>query len=172
MRAVTFALLLLVIATTFSGLNCAGDPPADPPPTDVAPVVGKYAPDFSLTNLGGDVVTLKSLRGKPVLLNIWAKWCPPCIAELPWFQDVSNRYSDRVNVVTVNIGEDRATVEQFMSDNRYTFNVLLDYPAKSMAVAYRAAFIPDTFSIDKNGIVKAVRVGSFETLQELENLIR
>ena len=128
------------------------------------------APDFQLADLDGQLVTLSDLRGSPVLLNFWATWCGPCRAEMPFIQDIyeNEGFSDKgLIVLAVNIGEDSSTAKIFMVDNGLTFAVLLDADQK-IAREYNIRAIPTTFFIDKNGIIKDVKVGAFSSRVEIE----
>lgn len=137
------------------------------------PQEGFQAPDFTLTNLKGEKVKLSDFRGKPVFLNFWATWCPPCRAEMPLIQKLHQQ--KKIQVLTVNIQEDQQTIEKFLKKNHYTFPVLLDKQGK-VANQYWIQGIPTTFIIDRQGIIQAVWIGALEpeTLKELlknENII-
>lgn len=86
-----------------------------------APAVGHPAPDFTLTTVTGETFTLSALRGKPVVLNFWATWCPPCRAELPELQAASGRYADQVVIVGVNQAEPADAVRGFVGQFGLTF---------------------------------------------------
>src|SRR5271170_3134196 len=90
---------------------------------------GKPAPDFSLSTLDGQTEKLSDQRGKVVLIDFWATWCPPCRASLPHVQAASENESwgDRGLVVwAVNAGETSQAVSEFIAGNQYTFTALLD----------------------------------------------
>jgi cytochrome c biogenesis protein CcmG/thiol:disulfide interchange protein DsbE len=124
-----------------------------------APEVGRPAPDFTLSDTSGATVSLAGLRGKVVLVNIWATWCPPCRAEMPAIQASYQRYQAAgFTVLAVNLGEDAATVAAFLDQQRLTFPTLLD-PQMSVGAAYRTSAIPGSFFIDRNGTVRAVYRG-------------
>jgi thiol-disulfide isomerase/thioredoxin len=78
---------------------------------ETAASLGYRAPDFTLPDLSGQSVSLSSLRGKPVLLNFWASWCPPCRQEIPELQEFHQIYSDQIVLLGVNWGEDPKTVK-------------------------------------------------------------
>jgi peroxiredoxin len=143
-------------------------------PIPVGLQVGNRAPDFTLQNLDGQNVTLSSFRGKIVMINFWATWCGPCKDELPYIQAVSTEWSSKgvvVLAVAVKTNEQFDTVQQFISQNSYTFPVLFD----SQGVAdnlYGASTLPTTFFIDAEGIIKkSPQIGSFENKAAIENIL-
>jgi thiol-disulfide isomerase/thioredoxin len=132
------------------------------------PQTGSSAPDFVLQTLDGQKVMLSKLQGKPVLLNFWATWCPPCKAEMPYLQQIYDQYSRKGLVMyEIDIGESDATVRQFMNDNHLTLPVLLDTD-KKVNDLYRIAGIPTTFLIDKNGIIRGRILGGFQDKVSIE----
>jgi len=144
-------------------------PPTVAPPT--GPQIGYTAPDFTLKDLNGNTVKLSDFRGKPVYLNFWASWCPPCKAEIPEIQEFYQLNKDKVTVLAVNItyNDNVSDVVNILKANNTNFPVLLDINAKSsVADAYQVYGIPASFFIDKNGIIRATHAGGMTivTLQE------
>ena len=144
-------------------------PPTVAPPT--GPQIGYTAPDFTLKDLNGNTVKLSDFRGKPVYLNFWASWCPPCKAEIPEIQEFYQLNKDKVAVLAVNItyNDNVSDVVNILKANNTNFPVLLDINAKSsVADAYQVYGIPASFFIDKNGIIRATHAGGMTivTLQE------
>ena len=130
----------------------------------------KLAPDFQLLSLGGQSVSLSDFRGKPVLMNFWATWCPPCRAEMPFIQAIfaDKRWADKVLVVlAVDIGESPSTVSEFMKKYGLTFPVLLD-STQDISLRYNVRAIPTTFLIDRNGIIIDIKIGAFSGKSEIE----
>ena len=124
-----------------------------------APVVGHLAPDFSLTTVSGEEVTLSEFRGRqPVVLNFWATWCPPCRAEIPFFQAASRKYNGQVVVLGVDDGEPRATVAPFVTEMGMTYPVPLD-DKSVVSRRYRVNSLPSTYFIDRDGVVQKVHIG-------------
>lgn len=124
-----------------------------------APVVGHLAPDFSLVTLTGEEVTLSDFRGRqPVVLNFWATWCPPCRAEIPFFQSASRKYNGQVAVLGIDDGEPRATVAPFVTEMGMTYPVPLDEESV-VSRRYRVNSLPSTFFIDRDGVVQQVHIG-------------
>jgi len=134
------------------------------------PAPGRVAPDFTLTNLDGESVSLRDYRGNPVLLNFWATWCGPCRFEMPFIQEV---YEDPdwqatgLVILAVNIGESRAEAEGFMKNNGLTFPVLLD-SSSSVGRTYNIRSIPTTLFIDKDGIIQHIDIGAFPSSRGIE----
>lgn len=124
-----------------------------------APVAGHLAPDFSLTTLSGEGVTLSDFRGQqPVVLNFWATWCPPCRAEIPFFQAASRKYNGQVMVLGIDDGESRATVAPFVTEMGMTYPVPLDEES-TVSRRYRVNSLPSTYFIDRAGVVQHVHIG-------------
>jgi cytochrome c biogenesis protein CcmG/thiol:disulfide interchange protein DsbE len=126
-----------------------------------APQSGFTAPDFALETHSGDQLELKDLRGKAVILNFWASWCPPCRAEMPAFQQAADEFSDKdLIVLGVNAtSQDSLTdVEIFISDHQLEFPILLDVQGQISRV-YQIHSLPTTYFIDQEGVIKKVIVG-------------
>lgn len=131
---------------------------------------GEQAPDFTVEMFDGEKLTLSSLRGKVVLLNFWATWCPPCREELKRVQkDVIDRFAGRDFLfLPVSRGEERSAVAAFREKMGYTFPMGLD-PTRAVYDLYASNFIPRNFLIDRNGKVVMTTVG-YET-EEFEALL-
>lgn len=114
--------------------------------------VGQTAPDFTLDLRGGGSVSLWDLRGKPVLLNVCATWCPPCQAEFPEIQAVYKAYGDRAVILGVNIGEAESDVDNYFDPLGYTYPIAYD-PYGAIDPDYNIEFIPQTWIIDANGVI-------------------
>ncbi len=126
-----------------------------------APQPGYRAPGFSLRTMEGGTLSLADLRGRVVVLNFWATWCPPCRAEMPAFQRLYARYADRgLVVIGINAtkGDDLAAVFAFRQQYHLTFPILLD-EAGQVNRSYRVSALPTTFFIDPQGIIRDVVVG-------------
>ena len=120
-----------------------------------APQEGFQAPDFELRTLEGESVTLSDLRGKAIILNFWATWCPPCRSEMPAMQQVYTDYEpDGFVVLAVNNTQQdrREDVENFILEQGLTFPVLLDNTG-GVSTRYQVHSMPTSFFIDPEGII-------------------
>ena len=126
---------------------------------DVAPRVGNRAPDFALRSLDGRTIRLSELRGKPVMVNFWASWCPPCRNEMPAFEKAYQRYrSQGMEFLGVDVQEDAETVRKFVQENGYSWLFLLDSDGK-VSRSYQVSGVPTTFFIDREGIIRDLQIG-------------
>jgi len=127
--------------------------------TGEAPRVGKEAPDFRVQGLDGQYFQLSDFRGRPVWLNFWATWCPPCRAENPDIEAVYKAYKDQgLVIVAVDIGEDSNTVKGYVQRIGLTYRIGLDSDT-AIAAQYRIAGIPTHYFVDKDGIIRDWRIG-------------
>lgn len=126
---------------------------------EARPFTNHLAPDFVLSDLAGQQVALSELRGKVVLVNIWATWCPPCRAELPMIEEAQRRYGERGFVVlAVNQAEERALVADFMREHGLSFPVLLDSDG-AVSRLYATQALPSSFFIDRQGVIRTLYRG-------------
>lgn len=126
-------------------------------------------PAISLASLDGTSVNIAGLRGRPVVLNLWASWCPPCRREMPVLQQ-AQQHRDDVQFVFVNEGETAAKVQAFLSANRLQLrNVLLDPDGQVARQLDQRAF-PTTLFFDARGHLVATRVGELSTATLAERL--
>lgn len=134
------------------------------------------ANDFTVTDADEKDFALSSAFGKPIVLNFWASWCPPCKSEMPEFQTAYETYGSDVQFVMVNLTDgERETIETasaFVKDKGYTFPVYFDVN-QDAAYAYQISSIPATYFIDKDGKVAASVQGMLDaaTLKEGISLI-
>ncbi|WML44481.1 TlpA disulfide reductase family protein [Neobacillus sp. PS3-40] len=122
--------------------------------------VGAKAPDFELKTLSGEKVKLSSLKGKKVMLNFWATWCPPCKAEMPEMEQFYKQGNKDVVILAVNI-DPQLDVKGFADKNGITFPILLDED-DSVNGMYQILSIPTTYFIDRNGIIQNKYTGSMK----------
>jgi len=127
------------------------------------PAAGKPSPatDFQLADLSGHQVRLSDLRGKVVLLNFWATWCPPCKAEMPDLQALYAEYGSQHDfiVIAVNVEESRETAEAFARQYGLTFPILPDSDGRVSNQRYFIRSLPTSFIIDRTGHVRDTWLG-------------
>jgi peroxiredoxin len=118
------------------------------------------APETSLNDLEGTPVNLSDLRGRVVLVNHWATWCPPCRQEMPGLQDYYEAHKDQGFVtLAINQGETAETVRSFVQDYGLTFPVWLDPSQKSLA-AFGYDGLPSSYVMDESGTVRLAWIGA------------
>ena len=145
MKSKVFALLLIAALLPVAALG-AGDG------ADVGLQTGQLAPDFTLELYGGESATLSELRGKPVVLNFWATWCPPCQAEMPDFQEVFEEYGDRIHMLGVSVWETARDMDRFLGRSAYTYPMA--YGTEDVALdTYALEFIPQTWILNGDGVI-------------------
>ena len=158
-RRILFILILalgagwIFLSADKEGVSTAGQIPA--------PQKGFLAPDFSLETLEGKSVTLSDLRGKVVLLNFWATWCPPCRAEMPAFQQAYADYKDEgfvVLAVNATAQDSAEEVAKFIDEYGLSFPIVLDRTGEVNQL-YLVQSLPTSFFIDKDGVIQEVVVG-------------
>ena len=114
----------------------------------------RQAADFTLTDLTGQSWTLKSLRGKVVLVNFWATWCPPCRKEMPDLDALYGRFQGQGLVILAISDEDAAKVKPFIAERRFTYPILLD-PGRKVHELFSVQGIPKSFVYDRQGKLAA-----------------
>jgi peroxiredoxin len=123
------------------------------------PQVGSPMSDFTLSDLSGKQVRLSDFRGRPVLINAWATWCPPCRAEMPDLHRLYQEHQEEGFVVlAINSGEEAGQVRQFIQQSGFTFPVLLD-SGNNLLDALGIRNLPTSILIDRDGTVRAMQVG-------------
>lgn len=125
-----------------------------------APVIGHFAPQFSLPSLDGQDYSLDRVEGKSMLLNFWASWCEPCKIEAPDLVNLYENYSDKIEIYAINVTANDTidNVISFADEYGFTFPVLLDEHA-DIAKSYKVRPIPTTFFINKDGVIVDIVVG-------------
>jgi peroxiredoxin len=134
--------------------------------TEFAEWKGKPAPDFSVTTLDGKTLSLSELRGRRVIVDIWATWCPPCRMEIPHFNQLASEVGEDELAIIAISDEDEATVKTFIESTPMNYNVAC---SNTLPAPYGTiSAYPTTFFIDRNGVIDAVIVGyhDFESLKE------
>ena len=144
--------VILLTAVAVSGVHFFDLP-------HIAKAETNAAPPFTVTDMNGQTVSLASLKGKPVFLNFWATWCPPCVGEMPDIQRMYAKYGDKVHFVIVNIDGTKPDVTAFMENHAFSFPVALDTNG-SAASAYAVQAIPTSYVIDADSNVVDSHVGA------------
>lgn len=141
------------------------------------PVVpGSLAPEFSFKNLKGEQVRLSDYRGQVVLLNVWATWCRPCVEELPSMEKLYQELKDKgFTILALSIDKNESPVKRFVEKLGLTFPVLLD-PKNRITRLYRTTGVPETFIIDRDGIIKEKIIGARnwftrQTVEEFKQML-
>jgi len=132
----------------------------------------EYAYAFELENMQGELTSLRAYRGKLVLLNFWATWCAPCVAEMPALERIHQRYAERgFTVVSINTDplRDKKKVMKFISDNQLSFPVLRDPQMESVS-EYAINGFPESFFIATDG--KLLRIMDPKTQTSSVRLIK
>lgn len=157
-RWATWLFVAGVVWTFLSRVPIDSMAQAGPPPN---PREGFSAPDFTLDLLGGGTVALSDLRGKPVVLNVWATWCPPCREEMPAIEKVYRSYKE-LGLVVIGLNltsqDSEQAVSDFVQELGLTFPIALDRDG-SVGDRYRPPGLPTTYFIDDQGVIQSVVVG-------------
>lgn len=167
MRRLIAALLLFAVVAT---LGCAKKE------TELPAVEGNAAPDFTLKDLSGKPVQLSTLKGKVVLVNFWATWCPPCREEIPSMVKLNQAMQGKnFQMLAVSIDEGgKAAVEEFFKRSGATLPALLDTDGQ-VSRRYGTTGVPETFVVDPKGVIRKKVVGGLdwshpEVIQALQEL--
>ena len=129
---------------------------------------GAPPPDFAVPTQNG-TETLSQLKGKPVVINFWASWCPPCTNELPLFERLQGEYGDRIRIITVNWAEDPQTALTYLRAKHFDLPMVSDRQSKIYS-AYSLSEVPDTLVLDADGNVRYVSVGGL-SWEELSSAV-
>lgn len=158
-KLIRVTLIIAVLALVGGALSCDSS------------LLSQKAPDFTLPTMTGANATLSELEGTPAVLNFWATTCPACVVELPYFEAVALESGEEIKVIAINVGQLISEVERFFGEYEPTMIVALDnygdvytnYSQKDNPQGY----IPITFFVDSEGIVKDIKIGAFASEQEL-----
>ncbi len=120
--------------------------------------VGQTAPAFRLADFAGKPLTLHNFRGRPVFINVFASWCPPCRGEIPSIVAAAVKYASRVDFLGVDAQEPAGTARRFAKQLHIGYRVGID--RGQMAVSYGAASLPESVFIDRGGVIRAIVHGT------------
>jgi peroxiredoxin len=183
-------LSLPVVLLLFSFFGCNERFSASNSSTQNSWQEGRTPPDFELTGIDGRIYKLASFKGKVILVNFWATWCPPCVAEMGSFERVYKELKgEGFELVSVNVDsrDSLSDVRNFIKNNGITFPVLLD-PDMKVASSWGLSGFPETFFLSRDGTllayfdeednVKSTRIvadrpwDNPKYIEEIRNLIR
>lgn len=134
------------------------------------PKVGQQAPNFTAVSLSAAVVSLADFRGKPVWLNFWGSWCPPCRAEMPDIEAAYEQLAPKgLVLLAVSLGDQPQEAAQFAARNHVTFTVLLDPNRTLTSAAYPIYNFPTHIFIDKNQTVRKIVLSEMSADQAIAN---
>jgi peroxiredoxin len=138
------------------------------------PAIGDAAPDFTLQCADGSTVTLSNFRGRKVIINFWNIYIPACAEEMPFFQQIHEKHP---NLPLLVIHDDFAMsrtalpeiIRTYLSDNKFTFTVPID--TVDITRVYNAYYVPKTYFLDSDGIIKKIQIGKFSSPGEIEFML-
>jgi len=169
-------LLVLLCCAVALTAGCSKDKSAAP---SKAPAEKSQAPEISVVSLDNQQLTLAALKGKVVLLNFWATWCPPCREEIPSMIKLNTFMAGKpFQMVCVSVDEGgKQAVQEFLKNSKYSLLPAYTDPSGQVAKTYGITGVPETFVIDKNGIIVKKVIGGLdwnspEVIAFLEGLMK
>lgn len=169
-QVLIWAFVVALLALVAFGLRRAQNPMA---------VIGEEVPDFDLVYYEGyeyngtPQMKLSDLRGKVVLINIWASWCKPCEQEAPDLQEAWEFYKDSGDVVFVGVDyvDTPAGAEEYLTKFNITFPNAPDLKSNISSILNRQMGVPETYLIDREGILRNIKIGPFTSVDEIKSVI-
>ena len=149
----------LVLAVVLAACGSGGDDEAAGPP----------APDREFETFDGEVTSLEAFQGTPVVVNFWASWCAPCIAEMPDFEEVHQEVRDEVRFLGLNTQDSREAADELVERTGVTYDLALD-PDGDLFRDFEVFAMPTTFFVDADGHIAHQHSG-LATKQQLRDLI-
>ncbi len=165
----------LLVAVAIAAAACGGTGAAASPGASLviigSPLIGKPAPALAGTTLDGKPFDLASLRGSPVIVNFWASWCGPCRDEFPLLADAEKRHAaEGLVVVGALFKDDADPARAFVAAQGATWATVAD-PDRSIGGAWKVLAPPQTFFVDRDGVIRDVQVGQVRDAAELDRLL-
>jgi thiol-disulfide isomerase/thioredoxin len=130
----------------------------NPNPETITEELSPEEQSSDLFTLDGKPVALEDYQGTPMLVNFWATWCPPCLAEMPLFQSYAERYDDRLVVLAINAGEDESVVRNFVDQHGFELTFLLD-PTSAVVHQNKVFGFPTTLFFNESGELVKTHIG-------------
>jgi cytochrome c biogenesis protein CcmG/thiol:disulfide interchange protein DsbE len=150
------AITAALVAVLFLGLG------RDPQQIQ-SPLLGRAAPPFALKEVGSErTIDLAALRGKPTVINFWATWCMPCYQEHPVLVDNARLLGSQVQFVGVVFNDDETSISKFLRERGSAYPTLLDAQGKT-AIAYGVGGVPESFFLNRDGVIVAKFAGPMTT---------
>jgi peroxiredoxin len=176
MRNIALVIIVLLVgASVYLVSSSSSRPPSE---MAKAVIVGEIAPDFQLEDTKGSKISLSELRGKVVMVNFWATWCPPCIEEMPSMERLHEvMAADDFVMLAINTEQNgRSVVSDFLKKTPYTFPILYDDKGDVQKL-YGVYKFPESFIVDKDGKVVEKIIGpldwsSTKTIKYLKGLTK
>lgn len=136
--------------------------------TTTSSAIGQPVPNFTVTDVSGKSVSLKDFLGKPVVINFWASWCPPCKGEMPYFQKAYETYGSEITFLMVDLTdgtrETEAAARRYIAEQGYTFPFYFDHQSRT-ASSWGIASIPSSYFVDQDGNLAALQIGALTEAQ-------
>ena len=142
--------LLLILALSLLLLSCSQEDNEPFIPDQESDTPSAY--DFKMQDVNKSTVRLSNLMDKPVVLNFWASWCPPCKSEMPSFEDAYIKYGEDVNFVMLSVDSSFSDATKLVSENEYTFPIYHDSYNEG-SYYYNVTSIPRTYFITTDGAI-------------------
>jgi peroxiredoxin len=148
--------LLIGLFCLFAAIACGADQELDRPPET------RIAPDFAIEDMQGKIHSLANYRGKVMIVNFWATWCPPCVKEMPSLQRAWEQLrGENIAVLAINMGETKQAIERFTQRYPVDLPILLDKDV-DVADAWSVKGLPTTYVVDPNGQIVFQVIGERE----------
>ena len=135
-------------------------------------LIGKLAPDFTVKDLDGKELSLKDFRGQVVLIDFWATWCGPCIKEMPKVKKTYAKFKDqKFAIIGISLDRSIDPLKAYIAKEELSWKQYWDED-KTVRNLFGVRFIPTTFIIDGEGIVRKAKVGGFDVETAVETYVK